>query len=151
MLGRQPAFAASFLIAALLLGAAGSEAQLARTHPRHYGSGLGGSGDLNARGLPDYRTPNPHSRVIMRRRRGLQESGRPNQKLTRACRSGELRQTVDHRFVAVLGDKVYGAGIGNHGSLRDAKKLTQAGIVYVFVGQGTTNCRVYSMGAFQPR
>ncbi len=150
MLGRQPGFGATILIAALLIGAAASEAQLARTHPRHYGSGLGGTGDLNARGLPDFRTPDPRSRVIMRRRRGLQDSGRPNQKLTRACRTGELRQAVDHRFVAVLGEKVYGAAIGNHGSLRDPKKLTQPGIVYVFVGQGTTNCRVYSMGAFQP-
>ena len=147
---RQLTFGAASLIAALLLGAAGSEAQLSRTHPRHYGSGLGGPGDLNARGLPDFRTPDPSSRVIMRRRRGLQDSGRPNQKMTQACRAGELRQAVDHRYVAVLGDKVYGAGIGNHGSLRDVKRITQPGIVYVFVGQGTTNCRVYSMGAFQP-
>ena len=137
------------LVLLCLAAASDGRAQLAKTHPSHYGGGVAAPGGAAGPGLPDYRMKNPRSRVVLRRRRGLKDSGRPDTKLTQACRNGEFRQLSEHRFVALLDDKVYGAAIGNHGSLIDPRRLARQRIIYIFVGQGTTNCRVYSMGAFQ--
>ena len=137
-------------LACLAWSAGESWPQLATTHPQHMRSGVSpGPGGPSGQGLPEYRSVDPRSRVVMRRGRGLQDSGRPSRELSRACRNGRFRQLVAHRFVAVLDDKVYGAAIGRHGSLVDPEMMARDRIVYVFVGQGTTNCRVYSMGAFQ--
>ena len=131
-----------------LLFASGSQAQLTRTDPDHYGDGPASGGLTGANPTqPDYRSANPRSRVLMRRRRDLRDGGPPDARLTRACRNGEFRQVREHRYVAVLNDKVYGAGIGGGRMLYDPMRQAQDGIVYAFLGQGTTNCRVYHLGA----
>lgn len=130
-----------------LLLASGSQAQLTRTDPEHYGDGPSSGGLTTPNPTdPDYRSPNPRARVLMRRRRDLRNSSPPDPKLTKACRNGEFRQVREHRYIAVLNDKVYGAGIGGGRMLYDPMRQAQDGIVYVFVGQGTTNCRVYQLG-----
>ncbi len=141
-----PLFAASIVTLALVLPA---QAQLYRTNPAHMG-GTGAGDALVApdRGMPDYRTPNPRSRVLMRRRAGLLDNANSNPKLARACREGSFKQVMDRRFVAVLDKKIYGAAVGNTASLYDPGRMAQDSIVYAFVGQGTTNCRVYPLGAY---
>lgn len=126
--------------------------QLAHTDPKHYGSGIGGSLDSAAPGgLPDFRSYNPTPRVLMQRnRQDLRDVGPPDRRLTQACRQGRFLQVVDHRYVAKVGDRTYGAGIGGGPMLFDPLRMGQQGVVYLFVGQGTTNCRVYMMGVPGP-
>ena len=131
----------------VLLLASGSQAQLTRTDRDHYRDGPSGGLTVPRSTEPDYRSLNPRSRVLMRRRRDLRNGGPPDSRLTKACRNGEFRQVREHRYIAVLNDKVYGAGIGGGRMLYDPMRQAQEGIVYAFVGQGTTNCRVYQLGA----
>lgn len=133
------------LIAAMTDAAAAS---LTRTDPAHYGgSGSNASGALPQPGLRDFRERKITSRVVLRRDQSLRDSGRPSRRLSGACRDGEFRQTVEHRRIAIMDKRSYGAAIGNTKSLYDPQRRGQDGIVYVFVGQGTTNCRVYQLGA----
>ena len=137
----------ALLSSLVLLLASGSQAQLTRTDRDHYGDGPASGGLTGANPTqPDYRSANPRSRVLTQRRRSLRDNGPPDTRLTKACRNGEFRQVREHRYVAVLGDRVYGAGIGGGRMLYDPMRLAQQGIVYAFIGQGTTNCRVYSLG-----
>ena len=124
-----------------------SQAQLTRTDPDHYGAGPAAGGLANpGRGLRDFRSPNPRARVLMQRRRDLTRSSPPDKRLTEACRRGDFRQVREHRYVAVLNKQVFGAGIGGGAMLHDPMRLAQQGIVYAFIGQGTTNCRVFQLG-----
>jgi hypothetical protein len=138
------------LFAAVLLAASAprGQAQLVHTDPDHYSSGAGQSvAPLDdGRGVPDFRSKNPTSRVLMEARRRLQDSGPPDRRLTDACRDGRFRQAVEHRYIARLDGRTYGAGIGGRPMLHDPQRMGQPGVLYVFVGQGTTNCRVYTMG-----
>jgi hypothetical protein len=139
-----------FCLTGLLLATlpAAGEAQLERTNPQHFGSGPGDDLYLNeGRSLPDYKTPNPRSRVLTRRDRDLTDFGAPDRRLSAACRKGDFLQRTDHRYVAVLNDKVYGAVLGGSRMLHDPQRMAQSGIIYAFVGQGTTNCRVYQIGS----
>ena len=129
-------------------GEIGRAAQLTTTDRAHYRDGPNArSGRATGQSLPDFRGPFLNRRVLLRRGADLSGLGRPNPKLSRACREGRFRQATDRRFVAVLKDGIYGAAIGQRPGLVDPNGLGQGGIVYVFAGQGTTNCRVYVAGA----
>jgi len=141
------------LLALLLFGFAvllplQSRAQLATTHPEHFSGATKESGTPNGGAdLPDFRTPSTKSKVVLRRRQGLTESGNPSRGLSEACRAGDFQQVIDHKFIAVMDERIYGAAVGGTRGLHDPTGRAQNGVVYVFVGQGTTNCRVYQMGA----
>lgn len=141
------------LLAAVSLGlvAMTTEADagsLTRTNPAHYGGNdSGANGTLPQPGLRDFRERKITSRVVLRRDQSLRDSGRPNRRLSQACREGQFRQTTEHRLIAIMDKRSYGAAIGNTSSLYDPQRRGQDGIVYAFVGQGTTNCRVYQLGA----
>ena len=138
-------------LAALVLTVAGSavaRADMAKTHPNHMDGGAGTAiGGAAGGPVPDYRNAPRNSRIVLRRKRGLDGIGRPNKRFSAACRRGQFRQKLDRRYVAVLDKSVYGAGVGGSGALYDPGRIAQQGLVYVFVGQGTTNCRVYIGGA----
>ncbi|MGF1610125.1 MAG: hypothetical protein ACFCUQ_12060 [Kiloniellales bacterium] len=157
-MARMPSLKPSLLNRAVVAGlfvtlllaaqAPGSRAQLSQTDPNHYGSGVGQSRApaTEGRGVPDFRSRNPNSRLLMDSGRRLRDGGPPDRRLTQACRNGRFRQAVDHRFVARLDGQTYGAGIGGRSMLYDPQRMAQDGILYVFVGQGTTNCQVYMLG-----
>ena len=131
----------------LTIGSSASYAQLATSDPSHYRHGLNNvPGAVPKSSLRDFRGPKYQSRVVLRRRADLSGLGNPHPNLSRACRDGRFRQVTDRRFVAVLDDRTYGAAIAGSGALFDPRGQGQIGQVYVFVGQGTTNCRVYQGG-----
>ncbi len=92
------------------------------------------------------RQPKQTSIVLLRRAEPLNNFAEPSTQHSRACRSGRFRQRQDRRYIAVLNGKTYGAAVGGHGGLRDRGRLSIPGMIYIFVGQGTTNCRVYQAG-----
>ena len=139
----------SLALALALLALTGTpgRAQLATTDPSHYSQGVGApAGGFPESGLRDFRGPKYQRRVVLKRRAGLQQLGQPDPRLSRACREGRFRQVVDRRTVALLDDRTYGAAIGGSAGLHDPRGQAQVGLVYVFVGQGTTNCRVHVGG-----
>lgn len=131
----------------LLLAGTAAQAQMSTTNRMHMSPGTGQSTGLPQPSLPDFREPATRKRVILRRKAPIGRFGSANAKLSRACREGSFRQTIDRRLVAVLDGKVYGAAVGGRNSLVDPLRLGNRGIVYVFVGQGTTSCRVFVGGA----
>ena len=86
------------------------------------------------------------STVVVRDEAGLVSPWQGNPVMSRACRKGSFKQRHQHRYIAVLNDEIYGAAIGGHAGLIDRVGLSQPRVVYVFLGQGTTNCRVYHRG-----
>ena len=92
------------------------------------------------------RQPKQTSIVLLRRGEPLNSFAEPSTQHSRACRNGRFRQRQDRRYIAVLNGKIYGAAVGGHGGLRDRSRLSMPGMIYIFVGQGTTNCRVYQAG-----
>ena len=129
-----------------------AEAGMTATDRSHIvpGSGQGGGtvlrGGLPQPSLPDYRERNTRTRVVLRRRASLASLGGPNGRLSRACREGQFRQSIDRHYVAVLDGRIYGAAIGGKRGLVDRLRLGNPGLVYIFVGQGTTSCRVFVGG-----
>ena len=63
--------------------------------------------------------------------------------MSRACSRGQFTQRGDRKYVAVFDRRVYGAAVGGHGSLIDKAGLAEPRVIYVFEGQGTTDCHVY--------
>lgn len=129
-------------ILAIALGStAAGAADLVTTHPDHYarpGQGSSGSSILDrtkqARG---------GSNVIVRDAAALPERWVLNADLSRACNKRLFRQTRDQYLIAVVEGRTYGAAVGGHGSLVDRVKMAENQVVYLFRGQGTTDCRVY--------
>ena len=95
---------------------------------------------------PDLRYQKRGSRVVHRSDEPIETQWTINRQMSQACRHGAFKQRADRRYVALLGKDVYGAAIGGHGSLVDKAGLSEANVLYVFSGQGTTACRVYHRG-----
>lgn len=117
--------------------------ELLSTHPSHYanpGATLQGGGSA-IRGRTKQARPGSH--VIVRDDGALVERWRLSPEFSRACNRRLFRQKRDQYLVAVVGGRTYGAAVGGHSSLIDRAKMAQNQIVYLFRGQGTTDCRVY--------
>ena len=139
-------FGTAIAILCLLLGGAAAQAGMSSTNRMHLTPNSGVSGGLPQPSLPDFREPGNRKRVILRRTVAPDRLGGVNRKLSRACREGLFRQTIDRRLVAVLDGRIYGAAVGGRSSLVDPLGLANRGIIYIFAGQGTTSCRVYVGG-----
>ena len=137
---------AAALLLCLALASAPAQAGVTTTNRSHILPNNGRSGGLPQPSLPDFREPGIRMQVILRRSAGLGRLGGANARLSRACREGQFRQAIDRRYVAVLDGKIYGAAVGRSRSLVDRQRLANPGLIYIFVGQGTTSCRVYVGG-----
>ncbi|WP_299394692.1 hypothetical protein [Pelagibius sp.] len=125
------------------IGAAVRAADLLSTHPTHYDKHLGGgppSGSALGRKTKQAR---PGSRILVRDEGRLQERWVLSPDLSKACRQRNFRQKRDNFFIGQVNGVTYGAAVGGHGSLVDRAKLAENQVVYLFRGQGTTDCRVY--------
>lgn len=138
---------ADIAIVCLALGIGSAQAAMSTTNRSHLTPGNGQSSGIPQPSLPDFREPGTRKRVLLNRKASISSLGQPNPKLSRACRQGLFRQKIDHHFVAVFDRRVYGAAKGGTGSLVDRQRLGSPGLIYVFLGQGTTSCRVYVGGA----
>jgi hypothetical protein len=133
-----------FATVALTLGsAAAGAADLVTTHPGHYarpGETLQGSGSSI---LDRTKQVRAGSNVIVRDDGALAERWILNADLSRACNKRLFRQKRDQYLIGVVEGRSYGAAVGGHGSLVDRVRMAENQVVYLFRGQGTTDCRVY--------
>ena len=83
------------------------------------------------------------SRILVRDEGRLLEQWVLNSDLSKACRKRQFRQKRENFFIGVVDGRTYGAALGGHGSLVDRAKMAENQVVYLFRGQGTTECRVY--------
>jgi len=124
-------------------GALAGAAELTSTHPSHYAkpgaSGAGGASSI----LPRAKQVRAGSNVVVRDEDTLLENWRLNADLSQACNRRLFRQKRDQYLVGLVEGRTYGAALGGHSSLVDRAQLSEKQVVYLFKGQGTTNCRVY--------
>ena len=131
--------AALLALAAPTAGAA----ELVTTHPSHYarpGAALHGSGGSLVDRTKQARAG---SHVIVRDPDALPERWVVNAELSRACSKRLFGQKRDQYLIGVVDGRTYGAAVGGHGSLIDRVKMAENQVIYLFRGQGTTDCRVY--------
>lgn len=81
--------------------------------------------------------------VIMRSQETFGPPWQISKEMSRACSRGHFKQRGDRKYVAVFGRRVYGAAVGRHSSLIDKTGLAEPQVIYIFEGQGTTDCHVY--------
>lgn len=126
-----------------VLSTAAGAADLVTTHPSHYARpGAGGA----AGGSPLFdRTKQVRagSNVIVRDDGALLENWLLNPDLSKACNRRLFRQKRDQYLIGVVDGRTYGAAVGGHSSLIDRAQVSDEQVVYLFRGQGTTDCRVY--------
>jgi len=116
---------------------------LLSTHPSHYSGPRGaakGSGSSITKRTKQVRGG---SNVVVRDDGALVERWRLNPDLSRACNQRLFRQKRDQLLVGVVEGRTYGAAVGGHASLVDRVKMSEKQVIYLFRGQGTTDCRVY--------
>lgn len=117
--------------------------ELRATHPSHYrnpGEALAGSGSSV---LDRTKQVRAGSHVIVEDEGALLERWVLNPDLSRACNRRLFRQKRDQYLIGVVDGRTYGAAVGGHSSLVDRANMSENQIVYLFRGQGTTDCRVY--------
>ena len=118
-------------------------AELLSTHPSHYANPAatlqGAGSSLRSR----TKQARPGSHVVVRDEGALMERWFLNPELSRACNRRLFRQKRDQYLIGVVDGRTYGAAVGGHSSLVDRAKIAENQTVYLFRGQGTTDCRVY--------
>lgn len=133
-----------FFVSLLGLAASATAAtELLTTHPSHYarpGEALQGSGGSI---LPRTGQARGGSHIIVRDPDALGERWVLNGDLSRACTKRLFRQKRDQFLIGVVDGHTYGAAVGGHSSLLDRAKLADDKVIYLFRGQGTTDCRVW--------
>lgn len=118
-------------------------ADLMATDPSHYakpGQALQGAGSSIFDRTKQARAG---SHVIVRDDGKLLERWVINADLSRACNRRLFRQKRDQYLVGVVDGRTFGAAVGGHGSLYDPAQMSEKQVVYLFRGQGSTDCRVY--------
>lgn len=127
------------IVAPVALGAT----ELLSTHPGHYanpGEALsGGSSSV----LDRTKQARAGSHIVVRDGNALPQNWRLNPDLSRACNRRLFRQKRDQFLIGVVDGRTYGAAVGGHSSLVDRVQMAENQVVYLFRGQGTTDCRVY--------
>lgn len=122
---------------------AAAASDLFATHPGHYSKHNSG-GSANKAGLNrKTKQVQAGSRLVVRDEGRLLEQWVLSAELSKACNRRQFRQKRDNFYVGVVDGRTYGAAVGGHGSLVDRVKMAENQVVYLFRGQGTTDCRVY--------
>ena len=130
-------------ISAGALSGAAAAADLVTTNPKHYanpGASMPSGSDSIFNRTKQARAG---SRVVVRDDATLTTNWLLNPDLSRACNKRQFRQKRDQYLIGVVEGQTYGAAVGGHSSLYDPAKMAVSQVVYLFRGQGTTDCRVY--------
>lgn len=117
--------------------------EMLSTHPSHYSGPRGGANGSGSSMTKRTKQVRGGSNVVVRDDGALVERWRLNPDLSRACNQRLFRQKRDQYLVGVVEGRTYGAAVGGHASLVDRVKMSEKQVVYLFRGQGTTDCRVY--------
>ncbi|GAB4362130.1 MAG: hypothetical protein Kow00114_17180 [Kiloniellaceae bacterium] len=118
-------------------------AELLTTDPGHYanpGRALSGRGAALFDRTKQVRAG---SNVVVRDDGALLERWVLNAGLSRACNQRRFRQKRDQYLIGVVDGRTFGAAVGGHSSLYDPAQMAENQVIYLFRGQGTTDCRVY--------
>ncbi len=83
------------------------------------------------------------SRLIYSTKDPLSEIFTKDPGLSKACRRGRFKQVKSMQYIAVVDGRKYGAALYQSNMLHDPKKLAEKDRIYLFKGQGTSNCRVF--------
>ncbi|WP_120496693.1 hypothetical protein [Kiloniella sp. EL199] len=83
------------------------------------------------------------SRLIYSTEESLREIFTKDVGLSKACQRGRFKQIKSMQYIAVVEGRKYGAALYQTSMLHDPKKLAEKDRIYLFKGQGTSNCRVY--------
>lgn len=83
------------------------------------------------------------SRLIYSTKDPLSEIFTKDPGLSKACRRGRFKQVKSMQYIAVVDGRKYGAALYQRNMLHDPKKLAEKDRIYLFKGQGTSNCRVF--------
>ncbi len=124
-------------------GARASASELYAPHPGHYSKHNAGGSTSGGALTRKTKQAKKGSRVLVRDEGRLLDQWVLNPELSKACNQRVFRQKRDNFYVAVVDGRTYGAAVGGHGSLVDRAKMAENQVVYIFRGQGTTNCRVF--------
>ncbi|WP_422366844.1 hypothetical protein [Pelagibius sp.] len=117
--------------------------KLYTTNPGHYPThNSGGSADTSVLGRKTKQV-RAGSRLLVRDEGRLHEAWVLNPELSKACNKRIFRQKRDKFYIGIVDGRTYGAAVGGHGSLVDRAKMAENQVVYLFRGEGTTDCRVY--------
>lgn len=135
------------LVLALTTGGSLALAEMVTTDPSHIGTPPRSAPLVVPTGGLARKTQQPEKRdrILVRREAPLGQSATADKSLSAACRAGEFRQRQDQQQIAILDGQVYGAAVAGQSSLYDPRGRGTLGIVYLFIGQGTTYCRVYAL------
>ncbi|GAB4393522.1 MAG: hypothetical protein Tsb0032_13210 [Kiloniellaceae bacterium] len=128
---------------ALAAGPAAAAPELLSTHPSHYANPSTTLGGTGASRLGRTKQARNGSNIVVRDADPLLQRWRLNPDLSRACNRRLFRQKRDQYLIGVVEGRTYGAAVGGHSSLIDRAKMAENQVVYLFKGQGTTDCRVY--------
>ena len=133
-----------FAAIAFTLGSApAGAAELVTTHPDHYARPGASPQSSGSSILGRTKQTRAGSRMIVSDDGALVENWIVSADLSRACNKRLFRQKRDQYLIGVVEGRTYGAAVGGHGSLVDRVKMAENQVVYLFRGQGTTDCRVY--------
>lgn len=141
-MGKWFKFLVLLACAGLGQGAAAGATELLSTHPNHYSqpsATMGGGLSI----LNRSKQARAGSHVVVRDEDALLERWRLSPELSRACNRRLFRQKRDQYLIGVVDGRTYGAAVGGHSSLVDRVKMAENQVIYLFRGQGTTDCRVY--------
>lgn len=83
------------------------------------------------------------SRVIYKTTDPISKLFTKDKELSRACQRGRFLQKKEMQYIAVVDGRKYGAALYQSNMLHDPKKLAGKDKIYLFKGQGTSNCKVF--------
>ena len=113
------------------------------SHPSHYSRHNSG-GSANRSGFArKTKQAKAGSRLLLRDEGRLVEKWMLSAELSKACNRRVFRQKRENFLIAEVDGRTYGAAVGGHASLVDRGQMAEKQVIYLFRGQGTTDCRVY--------
>lgn len=113
------------------------------SHPSHYSRHNHG-GSANRSGMTrKTKQAKAGSRLLLRDEGRLIEKWMLSAELSKACNRRLFRQKRENFLIAEVDGRTYGAAVGGHASLVDRAQMADKQVIYLFRGQGTTDCRVY--------
>ncbi len=83
------------------------------------------------------------SRLIYKTTNSINKLFTKDSKLSLACQRGRFLQKKEMQYIAVVGGRKYGAALYKNSMLHDPKGLGNKDKIYLFRGQGTSNCNVF--------
>ena len=83
------------------------------------------------------------SRLLYKTTNSINKLFSKDSELSLACQRGRFLQKKEMQYIAVVGGRKYGAALYKSNMLHDPRGLGNKDKIYLFKGQGTSNCNVF--------